>query len=113
MKHLVLAVFVLFPLLSALAIFRFKAPKSGRYEFRMAYSVHETRATKVPVTIQSGAQTGQLTVDQTKPLPAGEAFRSVGFAELSANAETIITLSNKGTDGFVILDALQLLETKD
>jgi hypothetical protein len=89
------------------AIFRFKAPKTGRYDLRMAYSAHETRATKVPVTIQSGGQKIELTVDQT--LPAGAAFRSVGTAELSGDTDTTITLSNTGTEGFVILDALQLL----
>ncbi len=91
----------------SIAIFRFNAPTSGKYDLRMAYSAHETRATKVPLTIESGGHTTQLTVDQTKPLPAGEAFRSIGTVEL--NGETTITLTNKETDGFVILDALQVL----
>jgi hypothetical protein len=92
------------------AIFRFKAPKSGRYDLRMAYSPHETRATKVPVTIESSGRKTELTVDQTQPLPAGEAFRSVGAVELSADVETTIAVSNRGTDGFVILDAFQVIE---
>jgi hypothetical protein len=95
------------------AIFRFKAPKSGHYDLRMAYSAHETRASKVPVTIESGQHKSSIIVDQTQPLPAGEAFRSVGTVELTSKAETIITLSNTGTDGFVILDALQLIEKRD
>jgi hypothetical protein len=90
------------------AIFRFKAPKPGKYDLRMAYSAHETRATKVPVVIESSGHTTQLTVDQTQPLPAGEAFRSVGTVELGG--ETTITLRNADTDGFVILDAFQLVE---
>lgn len=93
----------------SVAIFQFKAPKSGRYDLRMAYSAHETRATKVPVTIQNGERKIEITVDQTQPLPAGEAFRSIGKVELDSSTDTIITLSNSGTDGFVILDALQLL----
>jgi hypothetical protein len=91
----------------SIATFRFKAPKPGKYDLRMAYSAHETRATKVPVMIQSGGRRTELTVDQTKPLPAGETFRSIGTAEL--DGETTITLTNKETDGFVILDALQVL----
>ena len=91
----------------SVAVFRFKAPKAGRYDLRMAYSAHETRATKVPLTIESGGRTTQLTIDQTKPLPAGEAFRSIGAVEL--DADTTLTLSNKDTDGFVILDAFQVL----
>ncbi len=96
----------------SIATFRFKAPKSGRYDLRMAYSAHETRATNVPLSIQSGPHKTQLIVDQTKALPAGEVFRSVGIIELAADAETTITISNAGTNGFVILDALQLLEVK-
>lgn len=91
------------------AVFRFKAPQSGRYDLRMAYSAHETRAAKVPLTIQNGEKTVELTVDQTQPLPAGEAFRSIGKLELQKALETTITIRNAGTDGFVILDALQLL----
>lgn len=95
------------------ATFRFKAPQAGRYDLKMAYSAHETRATKVPLTVQSGTHETKLTADQTQPLPKGEAFRSIGTVELSSDAETVITLSNTGTEGFVIFDALQLVKTAD
>jgi hypothetical protein len=89
------------------AVFRLQVPQSGRYDLRMAYSAHETRATKVPVTIESGGRKTEIKVDQTKPLPSGEAFRSIGSVELAG--DTTITVRNTDTDGFVILDALQLL----
>ena len=91
------------------ATFRFKAPKPGKYDLRMAYSAHESRATNVPVSVQNSGSTMTLTVDQTKQLPAGEVFGSIGTIELNGN--TTITISNKATNGFVILDALQLLLT--
>lgn len=94
----------------SIAIFRFKAPKPRKYDLRMAYSAHETRATKVPVTIESGGHRTEIKVDQTKPLPAGKAFRSISTVEL--DGESTITLTNKETDGFVILDALQLLPVR-
>ena len=94
----------------SVAIFRCKVPKSGRYELRMAYSPHATRTTKVPVTIECGGSKTDLTVDQTQPLAAGEAFRTIGSIQLDGRVETVITVSNTGTDGFVIMDALQLLE---
>ena len=97
----------------SIAILRFKAPQPGKYDLRMAYSAHETRATKVPVTIESGGRKTELQVDQTQPLPAGEAFRSIGTVELSGDVETTISIRNTGTEGFVILDALQLIEKKD
>ena len=92
------------------AVFIFKASKAGKYDLRMAYSAHETRATNLPVIIQSGGKSVTLKVDQTKPLPAGEAFRSIGKVEIEANVDTTITIQNSGTDGFVIVDALQLIE---
>ncbi|MBL9179021.1 MAG: FAD-dependent oxidoreductase [Verrucomicrobiaceae bacterium] len=91
------------------AVFRFKVPQSGLYELRMAYSAHETRATQAPLTIQNGEKSIELPVDQTQPLPAGEAFRSIGKIDLQKEIETTITLRNAGTNGFVILDALQLV----
>jgi hypothetical protein len=93
----------------ATATFRFRAPATGRYDLRMAYSAHATRTTKLPLTIVSGERRTELTVNQTVPLPAGDAFRSVGTVELSGDTETTLTLRNAGTDGFVILDALQLI----
>jgi len=67
----------------------------------------------VPLKIESGGRKTDLTVDQTQPLVAGEAFRTIGAVQLKGDAEIVITLSNTGTDGFVILDALQLIETKN
>ncbi len=91
------------------ATFHFKAPKSGRYEVRMAYSAHETRAKNVPVVIQSGVFKTEITADQTRALPDGQPFRIIGTAELSTEGDTTITLSNTGTVGFLILDAIQLI----
>jgi len=97
----------------SIAIFRLKVPRTARYDIRLAYSAHETRATKVPITIVSGKQKVEMFADQTKSLPQNSLFRSVGTVELSRDEETSITLSNTGTDGFVILDALQLVEVAE
>ena len=93
----------------AVATFRFSVPQSGRYEVRMAYSAHETRARNVPVRILQGGRSTVLLVDQTVPLPAGEVARPVGMVFLQKGEEAMLTVSNPGTDGFVILDAVQLL----
>jgi len=93
----------------AIATFRFKAPKSGRYQLLMAYSAHETRAKNVPVTVTSGSHRKEFMVDQTTPLPKGKHFRPIDSVDLEANVETVIQIKNAETVGFVILDALQLL----
>lgn len=92
----------------ATAVFRFKVPKSGKYQLRMAYSAHETRAASVPVIVTSGSSKTEFVVDQTRP-PSGQLFRFLGHVQLDSEVETTITVNNRHTEGFVILDALQLL----
>ena len=91
----------------SIAVFRFSAPSRGKYDLRMAYSAHETRATNVPVIIENGGRTTVFKVDQRVRLNTGEVFRSIGHIEL--DGACVITIKNSGTDGFVIVDALQLL----
>jgi hypothetical protein len=94
----------------SVATFNFAVPVAGRYDLRMAYSAHSSRATCVPVEIRSGRHSARILVDQTLSMADGESFRTVGSVELSAEGETTLTVSNDDTDGFVILDALQLVK---
>lgn len=48
-------------------------------------------------------------MDQTKPMPAGQHFQPIGTATLTADGETIIRIQTTDTTGFVILDAVQLV----
>ena len=93
----------------ARAVFRFKGPADGEYELRMAYSAHETRTTRLPVTIIGGDTEQRFTVDQTQPMPTGEAFRPIGSLRLRQGVEYTLTVTNQDTKGFVIVDAFQLL----
>jgi hypothetical protein len=93
----------------ARAVFRFKGPADGEYELRMAYSAHETRTTRLPVTIMGGDTEQRFTVDQTQPTPTGEAFRPIGSLRLRQGVEYTLTVTNQDTKGFVIIDAFQLL----
>lgn len=93
-------------------VFKTTITEAGKYELRMAYSPHETRAAKVPITVESGGKAMKVFFNQQEPLPSGEAFRTVGTFMLSAGKDTSITVSNEGTEGFVIVDALQLVKVK-
>ena len=94
---------------TSVATFQFSVPHSGKYQVFMAYSAHESRATNVPVRISSKTGQIQLTVDQTKSLPSGKLFQEIGVVELEQDQQVTISISDDKTDGFVILDALQLL----
>ncbi len=96
----------------ATAIFRFKVPQGGRYQLLMAYSAHETRANNVPLKVTSGSENSTIIVDQTRALPRGKLFRLLDIIELQGNTESTIEISNDETNGFVILDAIQLLPVK-
>ena len=91
------------------ATFRFKGPADGEFELRMAYSAHETRTTRLPVTVVGDGAIQRCTVDQTMALPAGQAFRPIGSLRLRQGVEYTLTVTNQDTKGFVILDAFQLL----
>lgn len=91
------------------ATFKFTNPKPGRYDLKIAYSAHPTRATNVPLKITSGNHESSFTVNQTIKLPTGKHFRSIGTVQLTADAQNTITITNHNTDGFVILDAIQLI----
>lgn len=93
----------------SVATFYFTPGREGRHAVRMAYSAHPTRARNVPVRIIQGTRTVEFLVDQTEPLTAGEPFRTVGEVELKAGETVTVEVSNRGTQGFVILDALQFL----
>jgi len=76
----------------------------GNYEVRLAYSHDGNRSKAVPVNI--GSQT--VTVDQTVAPPIDKLFVSLGTFEFGR--EAVITISNTGTTGHVIVDAVQLLK---
>ncbi|TWT34332.1 FAD-dependent oxidoreductase [Blastopirellula retiformator] len=93
-------------------VFRPEIPKAGKYGLRLAYSPHPTRAANVPITIETDGKRQVVLADETLDLDAGERFRTVATIDLPAGKETTITISNEGTEGFVICDALQLLPVK-
>jgi hypothetical protein len=90
------------------ATFRFKGPADGDFELRMAYSAHESRTKRLPVTLVGGGDELRFTVDQTQPLPAGETYRTIRQVRLHQGVDYVLTVTNEDTGGFVILDAFQL-----
>lgn len=64
----------------------------------------------VPMAIRQGDQVVDWTIDQTILLPSRPLFRIIGHLDLQANSDMPITISNKDTDGFVILDAIHLVQ---
>jgi len=96
----------------SMATFRLVAPADGEFEVRMSYSAHATRTKRLPVTLSDGTAEQNLFVDQTIPLPSGEYFRTVGRVGLSRGTSYTLTITNKNTEGFAIVDAIQIIPGK-
>jgi hypothetical protein len=91
------------------ARFTGKIAKAGTYEVRLAYSPNPNRATNVPIEIAAGGTTTHVTVNQRQRPTIETAFVTLGTVRLDADQEVSVTISNKGTDGFVIVDAVWLV----
>ena len=82
---------------------------AGRYEVRLAYPALANRATNVPVTVFHADGEQLIMVNQRETPPMGGRFLSLGVFRFEKDGQGYVLVSNEGTDGFVVVDALQLL----
>lgn len=90
-------------------LFKPNLAKAGTYEVRLAYTALKNRATNVPVTITTSRGSKTVQVNERQEPEVGGLFHSLGKFELDAGDATSIVISNAGTDGYVVIDAVQLL----
>ncbi len=84
-------------------------PQSGRYEVRFAYTAHANRASNVPVTILHADGENTVVVNEREAPPLGGHFVSLGTFRFEKDGAGYVLISNEGTDGYVIVDALQFI----
>ena len=92
------------------ASFTTKIPETGRYEVLLSYPPHSNRSSKVAVEIQSDEGTKTLHIDQRKAPTAENSFHSLGLYKFQADKPGTVTISNTGSDGYVVIDAVQWLK---
>jgi hypothetical protein len=85
------------------------AAKAGDYELRLSYTSNPNRATNVPVTIATGGKERSVEINQRKAQAIDNRFVSLGKVRLLAGEKAVVTISNRGADGYVIADAVQLV----
>jgi hypothetical protein len=88
---------------------KLNVPTDGKYELRISYSPNPNRATNVPVTVTVGDKMTRYTVDQKATPKIDGAFHALGSLSLIKGSTVTVTISNEGTNGHVIADAVQLL----
>lgn len=62
----------------------------------------------VPVTIEHARATHTATVNQRAKPPIPDRFVSLGAFPFKIDHPVVVTVENRDTDGYVVIDALQL-----
>jgi hypothetical protein len=88
-------------------------PAAGKYQVRVSYSANANRATNVPVTVTHADGAMTVKVNQRKPPPISGLFVSVGTFRFEKGKGGSVMITNDETDGYVIIDAVQLIPVKE
>jgi hypothetical protein len=89
--------------------FQPEAIPPGRYEVRLAYPAGTNRAEAVPVTVFSADGEKTVTVDMKKAPPIDGLFLSLGEYRFEKDGLCYVLVSNEGTKGHVVADAVVFL----
>jgi hypothetical protein len=90
------------------ARFETALPKAGRYEVRLSWTPNSNRATNIPVTVHHAEGTAAVRVNQQKA-PEDGAFTPLGTFRFAADKPAAVVVETAGTDGHVVIDAVQFL----
>jgi hypothetical protein len=84
--------------------FEVKVPKPGDYQVNFLYVAHPNRSTKTRVTVLLGDVKKEIVVNQRESDGIGKSLGTYRIADA-----VTVTVSNHETDGFVVVDGVQLL----
>lgn len=84
-----------------------KLPAAGRYEVFLASPPNGNRSSKAAVEVQSASGAKVIHVDQRKPAAGDALFFSLGTYDFTAEGPAAVTITNAGSDGYVVIDAVQ------
>ncbi len=89
------------------ARYALRVSQAGRYDLALSYTHHSNRASNVPVTVRSAEGEAAFTLDQ-RQAPEARVFHVLGTFSFTPDAEGSVEISNAGTDGYVVIDAVRL-----
>jgi hypothetical protein len=87
--------------------FVFESTKPGRYDVRIAYTANPNRATNIPISIEAKSVSKSVVLNQ-REAPKEHGFQTIATLDLKTPEPITIVISNAGTDGYVIVDAVQI-----
>ncbi len=94
------------------ARYEFTVPQSGQYEVRFSYRGGDSRSDAIPVTVVSADGERQLHINEKNAPDQPGGFISLGKFRFDASKPGAVIISNKGTKGHVVADAVQVLPVK-
>ncbi|HYR57912.1 MAG TPA: DUF1549 domain-containing protein, partial [Chthoniobacteraceae bacterium] len=86
-----------------------KFPQTGRYEVRFAYIPNPNRDSQVPIHVFHADGEQKVFVDETLPPPIDARFVSLGTFRFEKDGAGFVLVSNEGTTGHVVADAVQFI----
>ncbi|MDF1658389.1 MAG: FAD-dependent oxidoreductase [Verrucomicrobiales bacterium] len=92
----------------SIATFEAIIENAGTYEVNYAYPKNGNRASNLKVTVSHAGGETEVVVNQ-KETPAKDPFHTLGSFEFQAGAVATVTVTNAGTDGYTVIDAVQWL----
>jgi hypothetical protein len=87
-------------------------PKAGRYQVFVAYPWNANRARNVPVVIRHADGETKVTLNQRNKPAVQDLLQPVGTFRFESGNSGYVEISNRGTDGYVVIDAVQWVEEK-
>ena len=93
--------------------FQPEMPHAGKYEVRLAYSAGKNRAPRVPVTVFSADGEKVIEINQQEIPPIDDRWVSLGQHTFEKNSAGFVMVSNEGTKGHVIADAVQFIPVEE
>jgi len=94
------------------AVFTPAIKKAGKYDVRLAWTPHSNRAANVTVVIAHADGKTTVHVNQ-KQKPKQGSFQSLGVFRFTEGDSGGVTISAAGSNGYVIVDAVQFLLKED
>ncbi len=92
------------------ATFTMDIPADGDYGVRFYYTPHANRSTKTAVTIHHADGDTTVLVNQREPARVDGVAPTLGQFRFATDQKALVTITNEGADGYVVVDGIQLLE---
>ena len=84
--------------------------KSGKYEVQISYNHNSGRDRRVPVSIKHATGEKEVLIDQQRKPSVDGLFERLGVFVFDKKKKARVTVSTRGTELYVIVDAVRLIE---